>query len=147
MAAKFKRSLLRTNKYQDLIIYSVLVPCLFVSSISLASVFYIRYIAGHLTFFSHMDPSHPELMIPWFIDINRFNKIIPWVLFTIMCMMFLMIVWTFYFSNKLIGPYERVLRELKEVLCGEKKSPIGYRKGDMFEELIKRINDLIKKLP
>ena len=48
-------------------------------------------------------------------------------------------------SNSIVGPYERVLRELDDVLSGQKKDHIGTRKNDeLFGEMVKRINALIK---
>ena len=56
------------------------------------------------------------------------------------------IFWTFRISNRYLGPYERVINDLDDVLSGAKKGHIMTRKGDViFEELLKRINALIEK--
>jgi len=62
--------------------------------------------------------------------------------------MLLVVFWTYFASNKIVGPYERILRELDAILDGGPKKAIGTRKGDeMFSEILKRINVLIEKLP
>ncbi len=71
---------------------------------------------------------------------------LPWILISLA---FLFIVlWTYYISNKIVGPFERVLREVDDILAGKGKKKIGMRKGDvMFEELVKRIDALVERLP
>jgi nitrogen fixation/metabolism regulation signal transduction histidine kinase len=57
-------------------------------------------------------------------------------------------LWTYYVSNKIVGPFERVLREVDDILAGKGKNKIGIRSKDgMFEELVKRINALVERLP
>ncbi len=71
---------------------------------------------------------------------------LPWILISLA---FLFIVlWTYYVSNKIVGPFERVLREVDDILAGKGKKNIGIRSKDgMFEELVKRINALVERLP
>ena len=120
MPAQFKRNpFLNTNSYQQRII-----------------------------FYSHIDFNRPEIYIPWFLDLNRFTSIIPWILLMIGFLMLAAILWAFDFSNKLVGPYERVVREMDEIIAGKSKKEITFRQGDdMFIELFKRVNALIQKLP
>ncbi len=49
-------------------------------------------------------------------------------------------------THKMLGHYDRVLRELDEVLQGKKNTPIVIRKKDAFVPLIDRVNKLIEKL-
>jgi len=82
---------------------------------------------------------------------NRFNTLhmaIPWFLMTTSIVLLVVVCWTYKISNRLVGPYERVLREIDGVLEGKGKKIIVARKGDMlFEELLKRVNELINRMP
>lgn len=79
-------------------------------------------------------------------NFNQLYKAIPVLLTVAVISMFAVIFWTFRISNRYIGPYERVIRDLDDVLSGTKKGPVNTRKGDViFEELLKRINILIEK--
>ncbi len=49
-------------------------------------------------------------------------------------------------THKLIGSFDRILRELDGVIKGEKKDHIKIRQTDKFWPLISRINALIDKL-
>jgi serine/threonine protein kinase len=85
--------------------------------------------------------------IPSLIDIHRFNRIVPWFLFGMTVVLSLVICRLYYISNKLLGPSERILKELDQMLSGERKDPVGTRPGDeIFEELFKRINPLLKRI-
>ncbi len=65
-----------------------------------------------------------------------------------MAILIFLIFWTYYVSNKLLGSYNRIIRDLDNIVDGNKKELLGTRKGDtVFEGLLERINALIKKLP
>ncbi len=147
--SKNKRSLfLHVNRFQQYLLYPVLLTCLLACGISFYSLYYIHYIDNHLLVACNIDFNRLEREIPWIMNIRNFNTAIPFFLMTICLMLFLMIFWLYYVSNKLVGPYERVLRELDEVVAGKHKNPIGLREGDdLFKELLKRINPIIAKLP
>ncbi len=126
----FQRSLLfNINAFQKRLILPVLLTCLF-SFVCLAYLY--RYTdVGSLIY----------------DDQNHFVKMaLPWILISLA---FLFIVlWTYYVSNKIVGPFERVLREVDDILAGKGKKKIGTRERDgMFEELVKRINALVERIP
>jgi len=78
--------------------------------------------------------------------IDQLQRAIPILLTVATISMFAVIFWTLRISNRHFGSYERVIGDLDDVLSGTKKGPLGTRKGDViFEELLKRINVLIKK--
>ncbi len=55
-------------------------------------------------------------------------------------------LYAFYLTNKILGPYERIIRELDEVLATNDRREVTVRCGDeMFSELLKRINALITR--
>lgn len=51
----------------------------------------------------------------------------------------------FRFTNRLAGAYERLLRELDEIIEGTRKAHLHLRKDDYAQELIARVNKLIDK--
>ncbi len=56
-----------------------------------------------------------------------------------------LIWWAYVISNKVLGPHQRIISELDNILSGGKKKPLNTRRGDeMYEDLIKRINVLIE---
>ncbi len=126
----YKRSLLfHINTFQKQLILPVMLSCLF-SLVCLAYLYYYSDV-GRLIY----------------NDQYYFLKMaLPWILISLA---FLFIVlWTYYVSNKIVGPFERVLREVDDILAGKGKKKIGIRSKDgMFEELVKRINALVERLP
>lgn len=53
--------------------------------------------------------------------------------------------WSYLIANKVLGPYERVLRELDEMVDKGVRKKLVVRDGDeMFGELVKRVNSLLK---
>jgi nitrogen fixation/metabolism regulation signal transduction histidine kinase len=126
----YKRSLLfHINTFQKQLILPVMLSCLF-SLVCLAYLYYYSDV-GRLIY----------------NDQYYFLKMaLPWILISLA---FLFIVlWAYYVSNKIVGPFERVLREVDDILAGKGKKKIGTREGDgMFEELTKRINALVERLP
>jgi len=78
--------------------------------------------------------------------IDRLQRIIPILLSVATISMFAVVFWTFRISKRHFGSYDRIIGELDDVLNGKRKGPLRTRKGDViFEELLKRINILIKK--
>ncbi len=126
----YKRSLLfHINTFQKQLIFPVMLSCLF----SLVCLAYLY--------------SYTDVWSVIYNDQYYFVKMaLPWILISLA---FLFIVlWTYYASNKIVGPFERVLREVDDILAGKGKKKIGTRKGDvMFKELIKRIDTLVERLP
>lgn len=49
-------------------------------------------------------------------------------------------------THQIVGPFDRIIRELDECLQGSKKDRILLRKNDKFWPLVNRINDLLDKL-
>ena len=50
-------------------------------------------------------------------------------------------------THRIIGPFDRVVRELGECVSGERKGPIMLRKNDKFWPLVDRINTLLERVP
>ena len=57
-------------------------------------------------------------------------------------------LWAYAVSNDVVGPFDRIIRELDEVIDGGARQPITVRQRDeLAHELLKRVNVLVKNLP
>ncbi len=57
----------------------------------------------------------------------------------------LVLMISYNLTLQMVGPFDRIVRELDQCLKGEKKTPIVIRENDKFWPLVHKINDLIKK--
>ena len=55
-------------------------------------------------------------------------------------------MWASVVSHRLVGPLERLCRELDERITGKKKGYIYFRKSDHLAILVGRINSLLERL-
>jgi len=144
----FKRLLfINVNKYQQ----QVLLPCMVICLLSCLGVFYamyyISYVNQNIAIICRIDIATMAQDVPWFVHLHSFNKVVPWIFFALMVVLFSIVLWMYRVSNQVLGPSARVLKELDDILSGQRKEPIGSRPGDeLFEELLKRINVLIQKM-
>lgn len=58
---------------------------------------------------------------------------------------FVILLVAYNITNKILGPYDRILRELDECVTGKKLGHIVIRKKDKFKPLVDGINKLIDK--
>lgn len=135
MGKKWNRSLfLNTNKYQKKIIVPILISCLLACAVNLFCLSYY-YLGGTL---------HQEA--PFGISLLTLNVLAPWLYVFFTLTIAFILLWTYYISNRMVGPFDRIIRELDDVIAGKKTTKIGTRKGDeMFEQLLKRVNTLIEQ--
>ena len=56
------------------------------------------------------------------------------------------IIFVLKITHKIIGPFDRIVKELDECLKGERKGYIAIRKTDKFWPLVYRINKLLDKI-
>ncbi|OGX27823.1 MAG: hypothetical protein A2787_05190 [Omnitrophica WOR_2 bacterium RIFCSPHIGHO2_01_FULL_48_9] len=49
-------------------------------------------------------------------------------------------------THKIVGPFDRVVRELDESIKGRRNAPIKLREGDKFAPLVDKINILLERL-
>ncbi|MFA5087491.1 MAG: hypothetical protein WC552_00490 [Candidatus Omnitrophota bacterium] len=49
-------------------------------------------------------------------------------------------------AHQLVGPFDRIVKELDEVINGAKRDHIVIRKGDKFWPLVARINSLVDQV-
>ena len=49
-------------------------------------------------------------------------------------------------THRIVGPFDRIVRELDECVKGKRKSYLTVRKGDKFQPLVGAINKLLDKI-
>lgn len=133
-----RKGYLHTNKYQRQILAVALLPMLIMCA--LVST-YVTYFQNELI--NMLLYSTEPLTTRW---INRgifFILTILWLAFIAITL------WTYSVSSRLVGGFERVSRELDEFIQGSRtRMSIRARsKDDLANEILKRINILLKKIP
>ena len=89
---------------------------------------------------------NPNIAKMFSFDTIQIQQAIPYFLMIIIVMLIFIILWAYYKTNKIIGPHDRIIRELDEIIVGKRKGPLTVRQGDdMFGELLERINTIIEK--
>jgi len=138
LSEKYKRNLFFSiNNKQKVILFPVLVSCFLACMVGLFCLNYFLIFEREAIYLYRV-----------IIDVDFLRILIPLLLIVIMFMLIFIIFWAVYLSNKLLGSYDRILECLDEIASGKRRGPIGTRKGDMiFEELLKRINAITKKIP
>ena len=136
MTDKTQRSLLlNTNKFEKLIIYPTLIFCLLAALLVFLCLEYNVRISVY--------PRESTILN---IDTAQFREAIPYMLIGISLILICIISWTYYVVNKIVGPHDRIIKELEEVIEGKKTDALTVRKDDkMFAELLDKINKLIEK--
>lgn len=133
MTQKFKRYVLfHLNRFQRGIIICTVLAFVLGCALAWATLVYM--------FFSSF-PS-PRAMVV------MIKEVFPWVIVGILALVIFLLIWVCTLTNRIVGPYERVVREMDEMLEGKKPfHPIGVRHGDtLFEELARRINAMIERM-
>ncbi len=135
--ANFKRSLfLNVNKYQRPILYLILLPSLFSCTILFSYILYFQFEVIS-TLYSPEVKDTEQLMIKSLF------------VFGFLLISFLgVVLWAFRTSSNLVGAFERIITELDAILAGKGKKHVYARKDDQLaNDLLKRVNALIDKLP
>lgn len=58
----------------------------------------------------------------------------------------LILFWAHKITHQIVGPFDRILREMDECIVGKKHGPIIVRQRDKMRPLVDRINQLIAKI-
>lgn len=58
----------------------------------------------------------------------------------------IILIFAYILSHRIIGPFDRIVRELDECINGKRQERIVIRKGDKFQPLVDRINRLLDKI-
>jgi hypothetical protein len=134
MGEKFRRSLFfNINKHQAATILPVMIVLVFLLLLCGFSYYWIIY----------LDPALQGTRELFFLE-----KIIPGLFILFLLFVLLYVYWVFFITNRLLGPFERVVKELDEMIENKKEwRHLNTREGDqMFEQLIRRINILIDRI-
>jgi len=134
-----RKFLLNLNKYQKHIIYPILVFC-FIAAIMVYLCLQVL-VVKNFTYGSFKLLGFDSI----FASI-QFQTAIQFFLLVILIMLIFIILWIYHQTNKIIGPHDRIIRELDEIILGKRKDALTVRKDDdMFGELVDRINTIIGK--
>ena len=132
---KRRSIILYTNRFQKLILYPILVFSL------IATV--MIYLCLEYNIRISINPKESMILI---FDAAQLREAVPYMLIGVAFMLMCVIMWTYYISHRIVGPHNRIIVELDEIIKGTRTEPLSVRKDDkMFSELIDRINTLIKK--
>ncbi len=131
---KRRQFMLKANKYERTIIDQIALSFLAIISILAICIFYI------FSDFTNrvMDPM---------AAISSLKIIVIVTLMVIPFLFLLVTIWVYKIANKLVGAFERIIRELDTVIETKQKKHLAVRKGDELpSELITRINVLIDRM-
>ena len=131
-----RKQFFRANKYQRPIIFLALIPTLL---FCLVSTLFVLYFHRELV---HMIKYNSEIH-----SVELMNQGRTIIVSTIWIFFMIVYVWAQLVSSKLVGAFERVIKDLDNVLMGNLKKPIRARDNDyLANELLARINKFIDKL-
>ncbi len=138
MTVRYIRSMfMHTNKYQRRIIALTFIPSLILCILLTLFIFYFHRELINMILYSSTPPS---------IQFIRKWGIIT--LITLWAFFISVIIWAFRVSNNLVGAFERILRELDEMIAGREYKRLRARSDDdLANELLKRINALLQNPP
>lgn len=56
-----------------------------------------------------------------------------------------LLILAYKLSHRIVGPFDRLIREIDESIEGKRKAPLRLRKADRFRPLVDRINKLLDR--
>ena len=134
-AQKPRKNFFHINKYERRILQAAILPTLIVClGVSAFLIYFFRELINVMV---HHSPAFGVEFL------NQWATIIFLVIWAIFALGLLL---TFDVAKNTVGPFERIIRELDEII--EKRQPKQIRARDhdeLAKELLKRINTLIKK--
>lgn len=74
------------------------------------------------------------------------SKVTEMLFLVIPTVIVFILVIAYRISHSIVGPYDRIIREMNESLNGQRKGPISLRKNDRFWPLVCAINDILHKM-
>ncbi len=90
-----------------------------------------------------------QIAIPEAIAYNLIpaaKKVLRIVLYAVPISILIILIFARTVTHKIVGPFDRIVRELDGCLKGKKQTHITLRKGDRFQPLVNRINKLLDRL-
>ena len=139
MPKKYDRNVLSyVNRHQERILYPFFGVCL----IALISLVLLAFMDNPLV---QTTRNYYKILHYW-VDPQKAVDMCLQLLIAVV--FFLLIYWAFYASNKVLGAYDRLLRELDDIILGKKSGPLKVREGDeLFDELLQRMNIFLETRP
>ena len=138
MSLKASRKFISFNpdRFQKPLVNFILFPCTITFAVLFIYIGFLYYDVNNRIYSS-------RLANPLMIDQKILSIIvILWVL------LFFVLWWAYRVSSQLMGSFERIIREMDECLAGKSRKHIYSRDKDLLsQELLKRINALIDRLP
>ena len=132
-----RKSIFRLNQHQRPVIFLILIPALLICIAFTAGIIYYKREMTNLLLYATIPPSARFIN-----ESGEIIIIVTWILFL------LVLLWADLVSLSLVGAFERVIRELDAIIDGKERKPIRARARDhLANDLLKRINVLIKNLP
>jgi hypothetical protein len=136
MNKKRKGFLTTYNKYQEKIVLLSFIPSFCILFVFTVSLFFIRSeIVNNVRNGVHLN--YAFVLMHWIH--HSYNYIIWGV-----CGIFILsAIWAFKIAHELLGAFNRIIKELDEVIEGRRTKSISARPEDgLAQELLKRINVL-----
>jgi len=133
MKVRKRQSLPRVNRFQKRVMFAVMLGSLLGFIFCLLVLDYFYFDESSILF--DFSWAHFRLLVKWFA---------PLAVFALLVMAMVSLVVT----HRILGPYERIIRELDEIIDGKHRRLLSVRqKDEMFSDLLRRINALIKRIP
>jgi len=134
MPPSVKRSLLHVNRFQSPLLNLII-------AFSLTTVIVLTICVSYLSYDVTNSILNPAREIP------TVKIVIILILLVLPLIFFLNIIWAYRASSRLLGAFERILRELDNILETKQKRHIQARENDrLANELLERVNKLIDRM-
>ncbi|MBF0102635.1 MAG: hypothetical protein HQK77_17170 [Desulfobacterales bacterium] len=137
-----KRSLIfNLNPFQVRLLFPILIA-ISVIFILIAVMYYVSYHTDMIVY-----ENKAATTILYQSNLGKLELLLPMMIIVLSFLVIILIYWSYYVSNKIVGPCERVMREMDQIIEGRRGYiPITSRDGDeMFTQLLMRINVFISR--
>jgi type II secretory pathway component PulF len=133
VSSKKRNIFLTQNKYQEQIIQLTFYPAVLTFFIFIITISVTHPFVKKVIFHNSFD------------GMNRLLSLYSWMMvFAVGVALFLSIIFSFIVSHYLVGAFQRIIKELDDVIAGRSQKTITCRPGDhLAKELLKRVNVLI----
>jgi len=135
---KNRRKRIFANKLHRTIFLLVFIAALLPTVITAISIYYLTF-----------EITAEQIGIPETIAYNLFpaaRKVITILIIATPAVILLILFFASAITHQIIGPFDRIIREIDESVAGARRGPIILRKTDKFRPLVDRINKLLDKL-
>jgi len=133
-----KRKRAFANKIHREIFWLVFLAALLPASIVMVLLYYLIF-----------NITAEQMVIPEAIAYNLLpaaKRVIVILLFAAPLCIAAILIFAYNISHRIIGPFDRIVKELGECVEGKKKNHILVRKNDKFKPLVDKINKLLDRL-